>query len=286
MRLMIVSDSHLAAEARAFEPNWHAVRRFAGAAGVNATIHLGDVTLDAVSDSSQLGYARDAIRDWPTPIQFVPGNHDVGDNPWGPGIPNDHPFDVDRLSAYRACFGADYWSLDLGGWSIIGLDAQLLGTDTEEEAQQWAWLVDRVARVGKRRSVIAIHKPLFQNDVDDSAPHVRYVPIESRRRLLDLVAPLDLRLVLSGHTHQSLDRTIRGTRHVWVPSSAFVFPDTMQETIGAKTVGVGLLDLTADGWRFEVTCPEGMTQYVFAAERLRDRGDSGEIRDARRQLDP
>jgi hypothetical protein len=86
------------------------------------------------------------------------------------------------------------------------------------------------------------------------------VPPEPRRRLLDLLAPVDLRLVLSGHTHQYLDRTIRGVRHVWLPSTAFIIPEPMQDRIGEKVTGVGVLDLE-ETCRFDLVCPDGMRRH-------------------------
>jgi hypothetical protein len=88
---------------------------------------------------------------------------------------------------------------------------------------------------------------LFQNSREDAAPHISYVPVAPRRRLLKLIARLDLRIVLSGHTHQYLDRIIEGVRHVWVPSTAFFLPDTIQERVGEKITGLGLLELSGEG---------------------------------------
>ena len=261
LRIVLASDSHLSSRTRVFESNWTAVRRFAASAGADVTVHLGDVSLDGATDPADLLYSHARCQDWPTPIRFLPGNHDVGDNPHGPGIPNEHPLSAQRLVAYRALFGLDYWSMEVDGWWIIGLDAQLFGSDTPEEAEQWTWLRACVAQVRDRPVALLLHKPLFQKSADDALPHIRYVPLGPRRRLLDLVAPLDLRVVASGHTHQYLERTIDGVRHVWVPSSAFVFPDSMQERIGEKLTAIGLLDLSPEGWRFDLVCADGMEQH-------------------------
>ncbi len=244
-----------------FESNWTAVRRFAASAGADVTIHLGDISLDGATDPADLLYSHARCQDWPTPIRFLPGNHDVGDNPPGPGILNEHPLGFERLAKYRALFGPDYWSIEADGWRVIGLDAQLLGSDTPEEAEQWSWLTICVGQVRDRPVALLLHKPLFQNSAGDAVPHVRYVPVGPRRRLLDMVAPLDLRVVVSGHTHQYRKRTVDGVQHIWVPSSAFVFPDGMQERIGEKLTGIGLLDLGAEVWRFDLICADGMEQH-------------------------
>lgn len=261
MRIALVTDSHLAPAAEAFNANWDAVRNYVGRAGADLTIHLGDITLDAWSDPGQHDFARAASRDWPTQLLFLPGNHDIGDNPPGPHTPSKHPLDLDRLAEYRASFGADYWVRSADGWWLIGLNAQLFGTGTAAEAEQWTWLGARIGEAAGRPLALLLHKPLFWRDPAEDVPHIRYVPRAQRQRLLDLLAALDLRLVLSGHTHQHVDHMIRGVRHIWLPSSAFLFPDAMQERIGEKITGLGMLELTGDAHRFDLVCPEGVMPH-------------------------
>jgi hypothetical protein len=108
---------------------------------------------------------------------------------------------------------------------------------------------------------LLLHKPLFWRDPTEDVPHIRYVPTAPRRKLLNLLAALDLRLVLSGHTHQYIDHSIGGVRHIWLPSTAFCFPDAMQERIGEKVTGLGMLELTGDRHRFDLVCPEGVLRH-------------------------
>jgi hypothetical protein len=72
------------------------------------------------------------------------------------------------------------------------------------------------------------------------------------------MAMMDLRAVLSGHRHQYLDQVVDGLRHIWVPSTAFILPDRMQERIGEKFNGLGVLDLGGDELDFHLVCPQGM----------------------------
>jgi len=108
-----------------------------------------------------------------------------------------------------------------------------------------------------------LHKPLFWEDPADGRPHIRYVPLAPRRRLLDLLAKSDLRLVISGHTHQALDRIMAGVRHVWLPSTAFVFPDDRQERIGDKITGLALLELTGGDHRLDFFTPADVRAHVL-----------------------
>jgi Calcineurin-like phosphoesterase len=200
MRIVLVSDTHLAPRATAFRRNWEVIARWIEDVRPDWVVHLGDITVDGVRDADELGAARAVFDSLTVPIRFVPGNHDVGDNPLATGRSADHPLDLARLAAYRDLFGSDRWALDAGDWRIVALNAQLLGTGIAEEEAQFRWLE---ARLSERQGPLGLllHKPLFRDGPDDSEVHVRYVPAEPRRRLLALLARSDLRFVATGHVH-------------------------------------------------------------------------------------
>jgi 3',5'-cyclic AMP phosphodiesterase CpdA len=265
MRIVLITDTHVAPmpAAAAFNANLSAAGAYAARIGADLTVHLGDITVDGAHDAGQLDFARGLCADWPTPIRFLPGNHDIGDNPPGPGAPTKHPLNLERLAQYRNGFGPDFWAMNAAGWRVVGLNAQLFGTDTAAEAEQWEWLAAELALGNDRPIALLLHKPLFQTDHDDVAPHIRYVPLAPRRRLLDLLDRADVRIVLSGHTHQYLDRVIAGRRHVWVPSTGFYIPDGVQDRVGEKIVGLGVLELGPDLCRFELVCAEGVQRHCL-----------------------
>ena len=134
MRIAIVTDSHLSKRAPQCVRNWQAVADAVTHLGVDLTVHLGDITTDGQSHPEEIGFAADLLRRWPTPLRCVPGNHDVGD---GSG---EAPLDRGLLAAYTNAFGVDRWAVRAGRWELIGLNAQLLASDTPEEAAQWRWL--------------------------------------------------------------------------------------------------------------------------------------------------
>jgi 3',5'-cyclic AMP phosphodiesterase CpdA len=263
MRIVLVTDSHLTSADADGDANWKAAREFVRFSHADLTIHLGDLTADGFGMPDEFAHAQARLVDWPTPLRLLPGNHDIGDNPPGPETPSKHPLAPARLAEYRARFGSDYWAVALEGWWLIALNAQLFGLGGALEAEQWDWLEARAAEASGRPVLLLLHKPLFQGGPDDAEPHIRYVPLAPRRRLRALIAPLDLRLVLSGHTHQYLDRMLDGVRHVWVPATSYCFPESMQERVGEKIVGLGLLELTADRYRFDLVCPDGMAQRIY-----------------------
>jgi 3',5'-cyclic AMP phosphodiesterase CpdA len=260
VRIVLVSDSHLAPTAGAFNDNWGAVRAFIAAANADLTIHLGDVTVDGPKHPEQFAHVQAISEGWPTPIRYLPGNHDIGDSAPGPGLPSQEPLRTDRIEDFRRAFGADYWALDAEGWRLLGLNAQLFGSDTAEESAQWSWLQEQMSGSRGVPALVFLHKPLFQTLPSDEEPKRRYVPAAPRRRLYELFGA-DLRAVISGHVHQYLDRRIDGVRYVWLPSTAYFMPDEVQDRVGEKITGVGVLELADGAMQFHLVCPEGLLRH-------------------------
>lgn len=258
MRIALISDTHLAQRAEEFAENFSIAAAFIDRSAFDFVIHLGDITADGAGNPAEFGEAKTLLAALDTKILYLPGNHDIGDNPAGPGARSaEHPFDPGRLDAYRMAFGPDRWTLSAEDWSLIGLNAQLFNTGTELEEEQFAWLETNLGSVTGPIALF-LHKPLFRDGPEDAEVHVRYVPAAPRRRLLDILAGKDLRLVLSGHAHQIRRISVDGVEHIWLPSTAFTIPDRMQERVGEKNVGFATLELSGGGFRYAIAKPEMM----------------------------
>ena len=256
MRIALVADSHLSLRAPECVANWNAARVAVERLAPDLTVHLGDISLDGQNDPGDLAFAADRIREWPTAMRCVPGNHDLGD---GSG---EAPLDQVLLATYRELFGPDRWCLNAGGWRLLGINAQLLGTGSPEESEQWQWLEARTSgRPTPLSTVLFLHRPLARVRARDPQDRGRYVVKAARERLLRGPLRATLRAVVSGHTHQSLDVTEDGVRHLWIPSSGFVLPDEMQARVGEKVVGIGVLELEGRTLRFDLWCPDGMLRH-------------------------
>jgi 3',5'-cyclic AMP phosphodiesterase CpdA len=260
VKIALVSDSHLTPRTSAFDQNWAVIAEWIDRTAPDLVVHLGDITADGVTDSAELDAAFAACAVIGRPMRFLPGNHDIGDNPLEGGPSSEDPLDFERLAHYRRVFGPDWWSLEAGAWRIIGLNAQLFATGTDDEEEQFTWLEEQLCDDGRHVGVL-LHKPLFRDGPDDVESHIRYVPASARRRLLACFATCDLRFVIAGHTHQTRRLHVDGVEHVWAPSTAYCIPDAIQERIGAKTVGALALELTEAAHRVELVTPKGLVRH-------------------------
>jgi 3',5'-cyclic AMP phosphodiesterase CpdA len=265
LRVILVSDTHLSPSAPEAQANWEAVLRYVAAAAPDAVLHLGDLTQDGARSADELHHGRRQLDRLSVPWHAVPGNHDIGDNPW-PGAPDGSAVDPVRRQRWLDIVGADRWSLTNDGWTLLAINAQLLGTGLEAEASQWSWLEEQVSgRGGNQRIALVTHKPVTSTGGElASSPPYRFLPAPGRNRLADLLrAPL----VLSGHVHQYRLLQLDGTDHLWAPTTWAVLPDHVQPTFGAKRCGIVSLEL-ADGTppHHQLVEPDGLAQLTLTTD--------------------
>jgi 3',5'-cyclic AMP phosphodiesterase CpdA len=240
-RLIQISDTHLARRLASLTDNFHRVSDYIDARRPDLVINSGDLAFDAPTNRDDLGFARTLHDALPVPCRYLPGNHDVGDNPTTAGPPPSQPVTEKDRQNFLAAFGEDRWRFEAAGWCFIGLNSLVMNTGLGSEAEQFDWLAAQLAETGGRPVALFLHKPLFLDSPDDpelAATAIRYVPMPARTRLVEMLRAVDLRLVASGHVHQRRDFTFGRARHVWAPSVGFVISDRRQEVIGTKEVGL------------------------------------------------
>ncbi len=258
----MVSDSHFSDRTPEADRNWSAVLRHVDAVGPDLVVHVGDVTVDGAHHPGELGLARQRLAEIPVPWHVVPGNHDVGENPGSDS--GDDVVTSGRVAAWDRVFGSDHWLVDVGAWRVLGLDAQLFGSGTVEEDDQWAFLEDALRDA--HRTVLVTHKPLTAGDDElATAPPYRFVPPPARARLTELCHAGGVELVLSGHVHQQRRLEAAGLCHHWVTTTWAVLPEWLQATVGVKRCGLLELALPSDGTAPEAVFvePEGMAQLTL-----------------------
>jgi 3',5'-cyclic AMP phosphodiesterase CpdA len=240
-RLIQISDTHLTRRHKRLTDNFHRVSEYIDARRPDLIINTGDLAWDAPTNPDDLVFARELHAALPVPCRYLPGNHDIGDNPTAVGpVPSQPATERDR-QAFLSHFGEDRWRFEAAGWCFIGLNSLIMNTGLASEAEQFDWLASQLADANGRPVALFLHKPLFLSSPDDpelAESAIRYVPQPARSRLVNMLRSVDLRLIGSGHVHQRRDFTHGHVRHVWAPSAGFVIPDAKQEVIGIKEVGL------------------------------------------------
>ena len=240
-RLTQISDTHLARRLSSLTGNFHRLSEYIDTRRPDLVVNSGDLAFDAPTSPDDLEFARTLHAALPVPCRYLPGNHDIGDNPTALGPVPPQPATEQGRQAFIAAFGEDRWCFEAAGWSFIGLNSLVMNTGLLSEAEQFDWLAAQLATTGGRPVALFLHKPLFllePGDPELAASAIRYVPMPARSRLVEMLGSVDLRLVASGHVHQRRDFTHSWVRHVWAPSAGFVISDQRQEVIGIKEVGL------------------------------------------------
>jgi 3',5'-cyclic AMP phosphodiesterase CpdA len=240
-RLTQISDPHLARRLPTLTENFHRVSEYIDATRPDLVINSGDLAFDGPAHRDDLEFAKTLHDALPVTCRYLPGNHDIGDNPTKVGPPPPQSVTEASQQAFLSIFGEDRWRFEAAGWCFIGLNSLVMNTGLAREAEQFDWLAAQLSAVNGKPLALFVHKPLYLNAPDDpelKATSIRYIPQPARTRLLEMLAAVDLRLVASGHVHQRRDFTLGHVRHIWAPSSGFIIPDRLQEVIGVKEVGL------------------------------------------------
>jgi 3',5'-cyclic AMP phosphodiesterase CpdA len=143
-RIVVLSDIHLSPTHGFFWENWCVARDLANTANADATIVNGDLTINGPESDAEIAFAASALKGLLVRTLALPGNHDVGDEP--PGQDPDQIIDESRLARWDRSFAADRWTMDAGGWHLIGVNAQLFGSGLAREHAQDEWLDERLTR--------------------------------------------------------------------------------------------------------------------------------------------
>jgi 3',5'-cyclic AMP phosphodiesterase CpdA len=235
-RIAHITDTHLSERKPFFVDNFRRVGESLGEARPDLVLNSGDISLDGASHDGDLAAARARHDELGLPVRFLAGNHDLGDSQDAPGH-GEAMIDEERRARYLRHFGADWWRLDVPGWRLLGINAQLLGSDLGAAAAQAAAIAEAAAGLDGRRLALFVHKPLFDRDPGESEIGGRFVNPAPRRALFAALGETTPALIACGHVHQFRETWPAGVHHVWAPSTGFVIPDHRQPRYGLKEVG-------------------------------------------------
>lgn len=240
-RLTQITDTHLSRNFPKLTENFHRVSAHINANRPDLVVNSGDVSWDGPTNRADMEFAKGLHAALPVDCRYLPGNHDIGDNPTAVGVMPPCLATEERRDAFISVFGEDRWQFEAAGWRFVGLNSLIMNTGILSEAEQEDWLRAQLAGGGGKPIALFLHKPMFLNtpeDPEEAATSIRFVPQPNRARLAALLEAHDVRLVACGHVHQRRDFTFRHTRQVWAPSVGFIVPDWRQDIIGIKETGL------------------------------------------------
>jgi len=240
-RLVQVADIHLGAGKEHHLDNWLKVAEWIARERPALVVVNGDLIMGDPDDDADYAFARAQITRLPVPCRYLPGNHDIGDNVLS-GKMEKRVNDA-RRARFVSHFGEERWAFEAAGWGFVGINAQLLGSNGQvAEADQWAWLEKALGGFSGRRIALFLHKPLFldhpsERDSDDANLRQSCLDADSRSRLLVLCKQHGVRLISSGHKHQTRTFSLDGIYYIWAPSTACVNSPPTTLHWGAREVG-------------------------------------------------
>lgn len=261
-RLVQVADLHLGAGQEHHLDNWLKVADWIARERPDLVVANGDLVMNDPDEEADHAFARMQTGQLPVPCRYLPGNHDIGDNVVAGKMPQ--RVDDARRARFVNHFGEERWAFDAAGWGFVGLNSQLLGSGGQPaEAEQWMWLEQALDHSRGRPIALFLHKPLFldhpsEPDYDDPTLRQSCIDAASRARLLGLCRRYGVRLVSSGHKHQTRSFSLDGIYHLWAPSTACV--NSPPATLHWGTREVGFVD-----FRFR---PGGFDHRVVGADFL------------------
>lgn len=246
-RIAHISDTHLSGRRPFFVANFLQVCDHVTGARPDLVLNTGDMSLDGAAREEDLVESKRLHDGLDLPLRFTPGNHDLGENQDAPAHAGLPAIDRELRERYMRHFGPDYWQLDVPGWRIIAINAQLLGSDLAGAAEQLELVRAGAASADGRSLALFTHKPLFHLALDEDAVGGRFTNPIPRRELLRALGGCRPSLVGSGHVHQFLSSRPLGMHHVWAPSTGFILPDARQPRYGLKQAGYVAHLLEPDG---------------------------------------
>jgi 3',5'-cyclic AMP phosphodiesterase CpdA len=122
-RLTQISDTHLTRRLPVLTDNFHRVSEHITATRPDLVVNSGDVGWDGPTSRADLEFAKSLHAGLPADCRYLPGNHDIGDNPTAVGPKPTHPATEKDRDAFISVYGEDRWNFEAAGWHFIGLNS-------------------------------------------------------------------------------------------------------------------------------------------------------------------
>src|SRR5947199_1987019 len=103
-RLTQISDPHLSRNQPKLAENFHRVSDYIAETRPDLVVNSGDMTFDGPSNPDDFPFAKVLHAALPVECRFIPGNHDIGDNPTAVGAPPKQPVTPASCEAFLSAF--------------------------------------------------------------------------------------------------------------------------------------------------------------------------------------
>ena len=166
-RLTQISDTHLSHKFPKLTDNFHRVADHIDAYRPDLVVNTGDVSWDGPTSRADMEFARELHAALPADCRYLPGNHDIGDNPTAVGVAPSCPATEELRDAFVSVFEEDRWQFEAANWRFIGLNSLIMNTGIPSELEQEEWLNSQLAGANGKPIALFLHKPLFLNTPED-----------------------------------------------------------------------------------------------------------------------
>ncbi|MEM9415437.1 MAG: metallophosphoesterase [Planctomycetota bacterium] len=201
-----VSDLHLSPRVPARQAQAEQVIAGINAAKPDLTVVTGDLTDDGWERPEDLVWAKDWLTERIESYAWsLPGNHDVGNFACLP----EGQITNDRFEQWSRVFDPGKHGFGgTGTWILLGLNSMVLGSDLRCEQEH----LDRferelnIAIKARVNLALFIHSPLFirtPNESTNAATEYWLGPEDPRQRIWKRINQANLKLIGSGHVHQT-----------------------------------------------------------------------------------
>ena len=133
-RLTQISDTHLARRLPTLTQNFQRICEHIDATRPDLVINSGDLAFDAPTNADDLAFAKALHDALPVSCRYLPGNHDLGDNPTAVGPVPPQTASEEYRQNFLEIVGEDRWRFDEAGWCFIGLNSLIMNTGLASEA--------------------------------------------------------------------------------------------------------------------------------------------------------
>ena len=240
-----LSDLHLFADPDgqlAGVPTWHTFRRVLEQVNhqhddFDYLILTGDLAQD--EDSKTYAMLREALGGWLERCRIIPGNHD---NPERirKTFPELFSDEQDNLT----------FTLDTGGWRIIGLDSHVPGDVKGHVGRnQLEWLKTQLDTEPSLPTLLFVHHPPIAINVA-WLDQIAFYDASALTALIENSPQIEV--VCSGHVHREFAGRIGRTQVYTTPSTCVQFAARAEKAFDTKAAGYRTFKLDHDGYHTEV----------------------------------